>query len=608
MKNFFWRSFAASALATFIIGFALIFVFIAAVAGLLSTQLSGLSIFENKPLEVKENSILHLDLRGELSDRSSVMLLQNEVFPMGSPGLYDMTQAIKYAAIDPNIEGILLEVDVISGGLANMKDLRDEIIAFKSSGKFVIAFSNAYTQSAYYLASAADSLYLYPMGYLQLNGLVARVMFIKDMLAKLEIEPQIIRGSNNKFKSAVEPLIANEMSSENREQNARMINGMWSVVSEEIAASRRMSVSELNSIIDSIPYMTGKEAYDVGLADGNLTREQLEKSLSKRTKISDKPRLVSFYRYTNWVREREQLTWDMLPNIAVIYAQGEIDMDEGGKSSIGTKNLPEAIRAARMDPFIKAVVIRVNSPGGAVLTSDIIYQELIALLEEKPVVVSMGNVAASGGYYISLPSTRIFASPLTITGSIGVFGVWPNLQGLMNNKLGIQYDHVSTNKQGDFGNVNRPMHEHEYRRIQHEIDEVYEEFTTIVSKWRPGLASPADVDSIGQGRVWNGIDAKEIGLIDEFGSIYDAINFAAKEAGLEKVCIREYPRYKLEGLDALFAMFDNLGGNDAILNANITHNIQGEIGQELLDGFRYLLSIDKMKGVQARMMYNFWFD
>lgn len=609
MKNFFWRSFAASALSTFIIGFGLMIIFIVMVAGIFSGKLSGLADFGGKPLEIKDNSILHMTLRGNIADRSSVMLLQDEVFPMGGQGLYDMTEAIRYAATDDRIKGILLEVDVVTGGLANLKDIRDELIRFKESGKFVVAYSNAYTQTAYYIASAADEIHLYPLGYLQINGLVARVMFVKEMLAKLEIEPQIIRGSNNKYKSAVEPLIATEMSPANKEQNLRFISGMWNMMADEISKSRKFSADYLNTVVDSMPYMTGKEAMELKLVDGNITRTQLETNLKERIKSDTNPNMVSFYRYCRWVREQSEKTKFPASNIAVIYAQGEIGMDEGDRNSIGTANLPKPIKQARLNPLIKAVVLRVNSPGGAVLTSDIVYRELELLLETKPVVVSMGNVAASGGYYISLPANKVFASPMTITGSIGVFGVWPNVQGLMENKLGIHTDYVSTHKQGDFGSINRPLNEKEYARIQREIDQTYLDFTTIVSKWRKPLNTPADVDSIGQGRVWNGIDALEIGLIDAHGSLYDAIAHAAELGGVSNPVIMEFPRYKLEGLDALFAMFESLdqGESDVKTTENKILKV-GKMAGELINHLEYFNSIDNMKGVQARMLWNIWFE
>jgi protease-4 len=610
MKNFFWRAFGASALATLIVGIALIFLFIALLTATISNAFEGFSDFKQKPLEVKENSILHMRLRGEVADRNGILMLQGESLPLGSQSLYDMTEALRHAADDDRIEGILLEVDVVTGGLANLRDLRNELLAFRKSGKFIVAYSNAMSQSAYYLASAADEVMLYPYGYLQMNGLVARVTFLTDMFAKLEIEPQIIRGSNNRFKSAVEPLFMDHMSDANREQSLQFITTMWQVMRSEIAAGRNMEVAGLNVIVDSLPYMLGDEALRSGLLDATITRTELMDMLAEKAGGEDKPELVSFYRYCRLARTERQEQEDAFQRrVAVVYANGEIGMSDGGRNDIGTQNLPKALEEARLNPMVAAVVLRVNSPGGAVLTSDIILRELELLRLEKPVVVSMGNVAASGGYYISLPAEKIFASPLTITGSIGVFGVWPNMQGFFNNKLGITFDHVSTNKQGDFGSTTRPLTEAERARMQQEIDKVYTDFTTLVDKHRKPFASPAEVDSIGQGRVWSGVDALRLGLVDEHGSLYDAIDYAAEKAGISSAYITEYPRYQLEGLEALMAMLENLDQGDEGSDAGISQSQQkAKLVHDVFSELDYIASLATMKGIQARMVWNISFE
>jgi protease-4 len=612
MKHFFWKSFGASALATLIVGLAVMFIFLAIVAAMIGGVFQGFSDLKGKPLKVEEKSILHIKLRGNIEDNGSTLMLQGEALPVGGHGLYQMTEALKYAAADDNIKGILLETDILMGSYANIKDLRDAVIKFRETGKFVVAYSNGYSQSAYYLASAADEVWVYPYGYMQLNGLVANVSFIKGMLEKLEIHPQIIRGSNNKFKSAVEPLISDSMSAANKVQTQRFIDGMWEVISGEIAASRKLSTAELNEIVDSLPYMLGNEALQLKLIDKALTREEGMEILAGQTGHEGEQRLVSFYKYCRMVSDKANDKF-MPANVAVLYASGSIDMDEGGTDNIGTRNLPKAIKQVREDERIKAVVLRVNSPGGAVLTSDIVYRELVLLAKTKPLIVSMGSVAASGGYYISLPGSKIFASPLTITGSIGVFGVWPNMKDFYNNKLGITFDHVSTNEQGDFGSVNRPLNEMEVKRMQQQIDMVYNDFIQLVDVHRKPLEGPAAVDSIGQGRVWCGNDALKIGLIDATGSLYDAIDFAAAEAGLSVVRIAEFPRYELKGLDALIALIENLSpGNgdeedDSEESAyaaikSLETNIK--LAKEFSGYFNSVYQAASMQGLQARMIWN----
>lgn len=595
VKNFFWKTFGASALASLITGVLLIIILVFMLSAVLGSFLSDFDggIFGGKDdVSVEEGTVLHLSFSGTPMDSKGYYDAQ---LGIGQPNLLRWLGAIEAAKNNPKIEGIFIESDISSGGLASLKEIRDALQDFKESGKWIIAYSNTYSQKSYYLASVAHEMYLNPSGYSQVGGLNVQISFIKGMLEKLDIEAQIIRGSNNKFKSAIEPLINDSMSAASELQSQRYVNTMWSVMAEEMASARGQTADIFNAHVDSLPYMSAPKAYEYGMVDGLLFRDEVIDLMKDKV---DDMHLLSFKKYAGKYGMPEPFV--MNQSIAVIYAEGSIGMDDGSPGSIGLKNLPKAIKAARENPFVKAIVLRVNSGGGAVITSDLILHEIKKAQEEKPVYVSMGNAAASGGYYIACSGEKISASPLTITGSIGVFAVWPNLEGFFEEKLGITFDGVRSNEKSDFGMPTRKLTEAERKQLQSEVDFIYDQFLEHVTSNRSTFSDKAEVDSIGQGRVWSGVDALELGLIDNHAGLVSTIDMAAQEVGLENYQIKEYPEVELSGLDRILALLESAGEESSIEQSD-------EI-LFLLEQYNYLKDMNNMKGMQARMLYQISFN
>jgi protease-4 len=438
----------------------------------------------------------------------------------------------------------------------------------------------------YYLASVADKVYLHNEGILDFRGLSSQIFFLKGALEKVGIEMQIVR--HGKFKSAVEPFMHDKMSPENREQTQKYLNGLWNSMLVDISKSRNILVRELNRVADHKLAMFPKDAQHLNMIDGIFGHGQMLQLLAdavKEEKI-DKLNFVELKSYSKIPEKKERR--QSRDRIAVIYAQGEIGMGKGGAYSIGS-NISQAIRKAANDDKIKAIVLRVNSPGGSALTSDIILQEVVAAKAKKPVVVSFGPVAASGGYYIACGANMIFAQPTTITGSIGVFGTIPNMKKMFNEKLGVTFDEVSTNTNADFLNTMRPMTSFEQDKMQVYIERTYDVFITHVSEGRN--LTKSHVDSIGQGRVWSGIDAKNIGLIDEFGGLKDAIEKAAELANLEGFRLVTLPKER----DQFEQLMEMLG------NAKL-RMIKSEMG-DLYPMYEFVKSIPQKPDVMARKPY-----
>ncbi|MBU0765335.1 MAG: signal peptide peptidase SppA, partial [Bacteroidetes bacterium] len=527
---------------------------LATIVGIIITSLIGfllmlgivgalISMTEEKPAVVKPNSVLKITLDNEIVDRTSNNPFKNfnwttmESEP--SVGLNDILRNIKKAKSDKKIKGIYLEVDAIPAGIATIQEVREALLDFKECGKFILAYSDMYTQGAYYLASVADKIYLTPTGLVEFKGLSAELMFFKGTLEKLGIEPQIIR--HGKFKSAIEPLILDKMSEANREQTMTYMQSIWNHLLEGISDQRGVSVDDLNKIADSMLITDAALAEKYKLIDGQRYRDEVIAELKELTGTNEKKQDVNYIglaKYTNAPDSAK--TKELIKDkIAVIYATGQIDIGKGDEESIGSDGLSETIRKARLDSTVKAVVLRVNSPGGSALASEVIWREMVLTKEKKPVIVSMGDVAASGGYYISCPADMILASQNTITGSIGVFGVLWNSQELLNETLGITIDVAKTNQHADIGSAFRPMTLSERSVIQKEVEDIYDVFVGHVSAGRN--MTTAEVDSIGQGRVWSGTNAKEIGLIDEFGGMTKAVEVAKEKAGLDTYRLVELP-------------------------------------------------------------------
>lgn len=546
-------------------------------------------------VEIKDNSILHLNLNYPILERSNPNPLEDlEIGPLKKErtlGLNDILKGVRYAKDDDKIKGIYLDVSNVQAGMATVEEIRDELLNFKKSGKFIIAYSEVYTQKSYYLASAASKVYLNPVGYLELKGLSTNTMFFKGALDKLEIEPQIIKVGT--FKSAVEPFILNKMSEANKTQMSSILNSIFEDFTAKIAKERKLATDSVVAIANQLKVRTPEEALKYKLVDALKYKDEVLDELKDKTGISKKKNLhtVSLSDYANSIRQENNSS----NRIAVIYANGEINGGEGDENMIGSEGISRAIRKARLDDKVKAIVLRVNSPGGSSLASDVIWRETVLAKKEKPFIVSMGDYAASGGYYIACAADSIFAEPNTITGSIGVFAILPNLKPFLNNKLGITFDGVKTGEFADFGQVTRPLTSAEKELLQMEVNKIYFDFTKRVSEGRK--ISQSYVDSIGQGRVWTGKQAIQLGLVDKIGHIEDAIKAAAKKAKLEDYRIVSYPEKK----DGLLSMLEKSGDK---VKAYF-------IEQELGESYKYYKKLNEtlnMKGVQALMPYTLDFE
>jgi len=584
MKQFFKTVFA-SFIGTLLASFIFIFIIIGIIGAI--AALSG----TDKEVEIKENSILVMKFDGPIKDRGAKNPFENLsslISKEESIGLDDILNNIEKAKEDNNIKGIYIETSSLPAGLAMVEEIRTKLLEFKNTGKFILAYSEYYSQKAYYLASVADKIYLNPQGAIEFKGLSAELMFFKNALAKLEVEPQIIR--HGKFKSAIEPFILDKMSDENREQTMTYLSAIWNHMIEGISKSRNISIEELNKIANEILLQKAEDAIKYKFADQLAYKDEVLEILKEKTeaKAIDKINSVSIADYTYAkVDKKKEFTKD---KIAVIYAVGEIDSGEGDDEEIGSERISKAIREARLDDKVKAIVLRVNSPGGSALASEVIWREVTLAKQAKPVIVSMGNVAASGGYYISCAADTIVAEPNTITGSIGVFGVLFNAQGFMNNKLGVTIDTVKTNMYADIGSIYRPLTASERDIIQKSVEHVYDVFITRVAEGRK--LTKEQVDEIGQGRVWSGVDAKRIGLVDVLGGLETAIKIAAQKAGLENYKLVSLPKQK-NPIDELFSK-----GTSGVEEAMIKHFF-GE-------NAKYLMTLNRLKkysGIQARMPY-----
>ena len=551
----------------------------------------------SKEVQLDEPHVLRLELNGEIQDR-----VEDMPFDLGKLtgedvsilGLNDILTNIKKAKEDEHIKGIYLEMGFLSAGFASIEEIRNALLDFKESGKFITTYSEIYSQRAYYLASVADHICIYPEGALDLRGLNATVTFYTNALKKIGIEPQIIR--HGKFKSAVEPFMLTEMSDENREQIETFMGSIWEKFLENIASDRQLTSDRINEIIDNFEIRTPKNALELGLIDSLFYKDQLQDHFTSLMEV-EKYEDVKFIKLSKYDRVKEENAREKFKKekVAVIYAQGEIKSGEGSETVIGSERISKAIRKARKDEKVKAIVLRVNSPGGSALASDVIWREMKLAQDDKPVVVSMGDVAASGGYYIACASDKIYASPNTITGSIGVFGMIPNLEELYTDKIGLTFDQVKTNKFADIASINRPLTKEEYDIIQEGVVEVYDTFTSKVAEGRN--MTQENVDDIGQGRVWSGTNAMDINLIDEYGGLEAAVAGAAELAELEDYRIYELPEQKDPFQELLEQLEEDMQ----------TSWIKYQLGDQY-KYYKTIQDIKHLKGVQARMPYQFVID
>ena len=562
--------------------------------GVVSSMISGMSKDTETSTDVKPNSVLYMKLNYEIQDRSvddpfgSISFSSNEM--LESTGLNVILRNIEHAKTDPNIKGIYMELSSIPTSTATLQELRDKLIEFKESGKFIACYGETYSQSAYYMASIADHIWLNPEGMIDFHGMASQIMFYKHLFEKLEVEMQIVRGPNNRFKSAVEPYFLDKMSEANREQMDKLLSTVWGQILVAISESRNISVEQLNQIADNLELMTdAKVALNYGLVDQLYYRDQVLAELKTMTGSSDKINAINNENYAKSYKTKNPSKNE----VAIIYASGQIYDGKGSEDNIYSENLSKTIREAREDKDVKAIVLRVNSPGGSALASAIIGRELDLTREVKPIIVSMGNYAASGGYWISAKADYIFADPTTLTGSIGVFGTFPNLQGLLNNKIGLTFDVAKTNENADFGSVTQPLTPFQYAKLQENVVKTYDDFTRRVAEGR-GLRQTY-VDSIGQGRVWAGADAIEIGLVDQLGDMEDAIAFAVEKAGLgDDYKVTELPKEK----DFFTRIMESFNSNN---------DLDAALRQKMGVYYHYFEGIENLQkntGIQARMPFD----
>ncbi len=570
----------------FILSWIMLFILILIVTGAI------ISFVGDKTVDVEKNSILEISLNSEIMERSGKNPFENFDFSSMKQnktlGLYDIVTAIKVAAKDDYIKGIYLNLSDIPAGIATIEEIREALIEFKKSGKFIYSYSEGYSQKAYYVASVSDKIYLNKEGSIDLKGLSASIMFFKGTLSKLEIEPQIIR--HGKFKSAVEPFILDKMSPENKEQTLRYVGSIWNDMVSKISKSRKISEAEINATADNLLLQIPDEALRLKFVDGLIYKDELLEQFKSKVGAKDinSIEFISIENYIKSPRAKAE-TPRTKDKIAIVFAVGEIGGGEGDDKKIGSERISREIRKARLDENVKAVVLRVNSPGGSALASEVILREVKLTKKVKPVVVSMGDVAASGGYYIACAADVIVAQPNTITGSIGVFGMIPNIQKLLNNKLGVNIDQVKTNTHSDYMNIFRPLDKYEYDAILKSIERIYDVFITHVSEGRH--VTKEYVDSIGQGRVWTGLDAKNLKLVDEIGGLDKAIAIAAKKANIESYRIIFLPEQK--------EFIDQLLGD---VEQTQTSILREEFG-DFYDYYMFIKRTTTQRGVQARLPY-----
>lgn len=553
--------------------------------------LSGMAALGEQETKIKENTILLLDLNGPIVDRVTDDPFAEAFASMvGEPtpeGLNRLLKNIEKAKRDENISGIVLESGMVQAGYATIEEVRNALIDFKTSGKFIYSFAPFYTQRAYYLASVADKVYLNPSGMLELKGMYAERTFFKKALDKIGVEMQVIK--HGKFKSAVEPFLLDEMSKPARLQTEVYISSMWDHVKAGIAEARGLSPEKVSDLADEmLMFKSDERLMESGLIDGLKYKDEVIEELKEVVGIdgSDDLEAVKNSKYAKvFVSEGKGFIRE---KIAVIYAEGDID----GTSSDGIKSekLSKTIRKARRDSSIKAIVFRVNSPGGSALGSEIIWREVKLAQETKPVIVSMGNYAASGGYYISCAADKIVANPTTLTGSIGIFGMIPNVEGL-TDKLGVSFDGVKTNKFADMPSITRPFRKEEKELMQAYIVKGY---NTFIGRCADGRSTTTEaIDEIGQGRVWSGVNALDIALVDEIGGLNKAIELAKEAAEMDEYRVVELPEVK----DPIQQLMQDLTGEARMF-----------VGKSLMgDEYKYIETLENLKKgyqIQARIPYN----
>jgi len=583
MKQFFKFVFAT------IVGIVILTILLFVIVIGIAVGLSG-----DKTVDVASNSIMRIALTGEIKERTP----NNPLAALGflgfdehkSIGLNDILANIKKAKTDDHIKGIYLDESYMLTGQATTEEIRNALIDFKKSGKFIIAYGEIYTQSFYYLASVADKIYINPKGIFEFHGFSSKIMFYKGAMDKLGIEAQVIKVGT--YKSAVEPYFLTKMSDANRMQVTSYLGSMYDHFLSGISVNRKINKDSLFNIANNMLVRNPEDAVKYRLIDGLKYKDEILDELKTRTGISKKSNIksVEIADYTKAISDDKDTT-GANSRVAIVYASGEIMGGDGDDNTIGSEKLSKTLRQVRLDDKVKAVVLRVNSPGGSSLASDVIWREVMLTKKVKPIIVSMGDYAASGGYYISCAADSIYAEPNTITGSIGIFAVVPNFQKFFNDKLGLTFDGVKTGKYADLGDVSRPLTPEERAILQNMINRGYDEFTKAVAAGRG--KSQAYINSIGQGRVWTGEQAIKVGLVDKLGTINDAVKSAAAKAKIKDYNIVTYPEQE--------SSFKNITRNMSVEMR--THFAKAELG----DNYKYYEQVKaatKMTGILARMPFD----
>ncbi len=582
MKNF--LKYTLATIVGIVISFFVVLLIAAGIIG-------GISASKEKTITVKPNTVINISLP-KVVERQALNPFAD--FDLGNKkntveGLNRILKTIEAAKTDDNIKGLYLNAGTFnSGGLATLESIRQALTDFHSTGKFIYAYAEIYSQKAYYLSSVADKIVINPAGSIDIKGMGAQLLFFKNALDRLGVQVQIIRGPNNKFKSAVEPFMYDKMSKANREQMMVFMGSIWGNMVNQMAGDRNISVEKFNEIADSLWANNPVKAKELHIVDQIAYYDQVKQAIKEKLEVKkDKDlNMISLGEYATTVK-RKNIT--AKNKIAIIYAVGEIKSGEGNDKIIGSERIAKAVAKARKDSSIKAIVLRVNSPGGSALASEVIWRELVLAKKVKPLVVSMGDYAASGGYFISCMADKIVAEPNTLTGSIGVFGMIPNFKKLMNDKLGITTDEVATNSNTIMGVFN-PLTPYQRKSIQNSVVRVYNAFVNHVAQGRN--MTPADVDKIGQGRVWSGSNAVKIGLVDELGDINKAIEIAANLANVKKYKIVERPA-RINPIEEFVKQFGN--------NVKIKL-MQNELGQTY-KYYNYLKTMENCNGIQARLPF-----
>lgn len=585
MKHFF-GAFFGSLLGILITGVVTTLIIVFSIINSFKDSIKG----DDKTYKSKENSVLRMNLNGDIIERGVKNpfgeLDLGPLMPKTCLGLNDIIANLKKAKNDKDIKGIFLEVSEPTAGFATIEEIRNALLDFKSSGKFIYAYSEVYSQKAYYLASTANKVYLNPQGGMEVKGLSSQIMFYKNMLDKFNIEVQIFR--HGKFKSAIEPFMLDKMSDANRAQVETYLGALWNQMTLGISKARNVSVADINAMADNLSIRNPEDALNNKLVDELKYEDEVFDAIKKTINIKENDK-IHFVSLDDYSHAPDHIKFSK-NKIAIIYAVGEIVSGKSDDSKMGSESIVKAIRQARLDTNIKAIVFRVNSPGGSALASDVMWREVTLAKKAKPFIVSMGDVAASGGYYISCAADRIFAQPNTITGSIGVFGMLPNAQKALSEKLGITIDTVNTNKHSDVGTILRGVTTEEHAYVQQSVEHIYDIFITKVAEGRKMQKN--NVDSIGQGRVWSGSDAIKINLVDELGGINEAIAYAAKQAKLTEYKIIDLPKQK----DPIEELLGN--GKDELE----TRAMKANLGAQYIY-LKQLKNVLQLKGVQARLPY-----